>query len=166
MKKCIYCFLLFLAACGGGGGGGAASPPLPPVGIIVGGSVNAPNGQIAFHRAPSGSDYWLDALIPAAHAAVPGSSPVVDGTAVDLVRLDDTGVVTETLASTTTSGGQYSFNLTNLSLSVANDLLVSARSLAPPPPPPHAVIIIAKPTSIILFLVLIRSLRLAPYRNW
>ena len=28
MKKCIYCFLLFLTACGGGGGGAAL--PLPP----------------------------------------------------------------------------------------------------------------------------------------
>ena len=116
--------LALVAACGGGGG---ASPPPPPPDVIVGGSVNAPNGQIAFHRAPSGPEYWLNALMPAAHAAVPGSSPVVDGTAVDLVRLDDTGVVAETLASTTTSGGRYSFNFSDLSLSIANDLLVSAK---------------------------------------
>ncbi len=132
---CVLSLTAFFSACGGGGGGvaptplgGAAPPPPPPPppDVIIGGSVEAPNGQIAFHRRPSRPAYWLDVLMSAAHASVPGSSPVADGTPVDLVRLDDNGSVAQTLASTTTSGGRYSFNFTDLNLSIAGDLVVTA----------------------------------------
>jgi len=115
------CFTLFLASCGGGGGGGATPPPPPPpppppADVIVGGLVEAPNGQLAGVWPLHGADRWLTLVVSEAAASVPGALPVPDGTAVDLNRLGTDGSIAETLASTTTSGGRYSFNFTDLGL--------------------------------------------------
>jgi len=128
----LILFVCSLYACGGGGGGAGGGavppppPPPPPPQTILGGTIEAPNGQIALHWAPSGIDRWVEILVPAANASIPGVTPVADGTPVDLIRLDDAGEVIETLASTTTSGGEYSFNFTELGLDFANDLMVIA----------------------------------------
>jgi FG-GAP-like repeat len=115
-------FALTLAACGGDDGGGP--PPPPPAQIIVSGTVQAPAGQVALFTEPR---LWerIGALVfPEAVAALSGVSPVPDGTPVQLVRIDEAGNVAAALASTTVTGGRYSFNLTSLGLSPASDLAV------------------------------------------
>jgi hypothetical protein len=120
---------LTLVACGGGGGGGGNSPsppppPPPPPDVIVGGLIEAPNGQIASTWPLHGLDRWLTLVVPEAAASVPGAIPVPDGTPVDLNRLDADGSIVETIASTTTTGGRYSFNFTDLGLAF-NDYYVA-----------------------------------------
>ncbi len=54
-----------------------------------------------------------------------GLSPVLNGTVVQLGRIgQSTPFVFTPITSTSISGGRYSFNLTNLGLSFANDLVV------------------------------------------
>ena len=79
---------------------------------------------MAFSREQDTLDRFADLFTPSAYAAVSGLSPVPDGTSVQLVRLNDDGTVGAILATTTTSGGQYSFNLTNLGLQFSSDLIV------------------------------------------
>ena len=115
-------FTLTLAACGGDDGGSPPSPP--PAQITVSGIVQAPAGQVALFTEPR---LWerIGALVfPEAVAALSGVSPVPDGTPVQLIRIDDAGNVATSLASTTVTGGRYSFNLTNLGLSPASNLAV------------------------------------------
>lgn len=117
---------LFLVACGGGGGGGTVSPPPPPppLDVMVGGLIEAPNGQVASAWPLHGLDGWFALVVPNAAASVPGAAPVPDGTPVDLNRLGADGSITETIASTTTNGGRYVFNFTDLGLSF-NDYYVA-----------------------------------------
>lgn len=115
--------LLSVAACGGGGGGGTP-PPAASAQTIVSGAVQAPGGLVAFSREQGALERVADLFTSSAYAAVSGLSSVPDGTSVQLVRLNDNGTVGATLATTTTSGGRHSFNLTSLGLSVASDLAV------------------------------------------
>ena len=125
--------LLLLAACGGGGGdeggggnGGGNSPPAP---MVVSGAVQAPSGQVAFFRQQSRFDRFAALFGSVAYAAVTGLSPVPDGTPVQLGRMTTGGAVS-ILASTTTSGGRYSFNLTSAGLAFASDLIVQVINTA------------------------------------
>jgi FG-GAP-like repeat len=113
---------LLLSGCGSGGGGGGATPA--PAAQVVSGSVQAPGGQVALFTQPSlweraGTVFYSEAV-----AALSGLSSVSDGTPVQLARINETGTVLATLASTTVSGGRYSFNLTNLGISPSSDLVV------------------------------------------
>jgi hypothetical protein len=112
-----------LAACGGGGGGGED-------GTRIAGMVRSPDGQgigltgrtrppVARAEAEEGGRERID---------LPGLLPVPDGTNVELVRLDAVGAATEVLASTTTSAGLYTFDLSSLGLTLAADLEVEAGS--------------------------------------
>ena len=111
-----------LISCSGGGGsdgGGSAAPT-----TTVSGSVQAPNGQIAFNHFPGFIERLANLFIPTAYATISGLSPVPDGTQVQLARFNPTGTDFAVLATTTTAAGTYSFNLTNLGLQVSNDLIV------------------------------------------
>lgn len=118
------CLCLGLFACGGGGGdgGGGTPPSAVPAQTIVSGAVQAPNGQVVFHQ-PGIGDFFEALFVSSAYASLSGLSPVPDGTAVQLGRLSPAGAVTS-LASTTVSGGRYTFNLTSLGLAFASDLVV------------------------------------------
>lgn len=113
---------VLISSCGGGGGsGGGAGAPARG---IVSGTVQAPNGQIAFHAKPNLFRDFVAHFTPSANAAVTGISSVAEGTAVELVRIDEAGAVIATLAVTSTSGGNYSFDLNTLGLDFASDLIV------------------------------------------
>jgi len=116
--------LVLLTACGGDDGGGAPAPS--PSGTTVSGSVQAPNGQIAFNKPPGVFERLTSLFIPTVHASISGLSAVPDGTAVQLARFNATGTGVTTLATTSTRGGRYAFNLTNLGLQFSNDLMVQA----------------------------------------
>ena len=94
----------------------------PGAQTIVSGAVEAPNGQVVFHH-PGIGGFFEDLFVPSAYASLSGVSPVPDGTAVQLGRMSSTGSFT-VLASATVSGGRYSFNLTNLGLTITSDLVV------------------------------------------
>lgn len=117
-------FVLLLSACDGGDGGSGGAPAPLSSGTTVSGSVQAPNGAVAF-REPRGIIEQVTALfIQPAHASLLGLSPVPDGTAIQLARFNSTGSGVTTLATSTTSGGRYSFNLTDRNLQFSNDLIV------------------------------------------
>ncbi|MDH4087748.1 MAG: hypothetical protein OEV27_04530 [Nitrospira sp.] len=116
-------FTLTLAACGGDDGGSPPPPPSPAQ-IIVSGTVQAPAGQVALFTKPSLRERIGALVFPEAVAALSGVSPVLDGTPVQLVRIDDAGNVAAALASTAVSAGRYSFNLTSLGLNPSSNLLV------------------------------------------
>jgi len=109
--------MLLLLGCSGGGGGGA-------VPVSVSGTVRAPNGLIAFPSEKGFLTRFAGRLFPEAHAVVSGIAPVADGVRVELVRLSNTGQPVATLATTVTSSGRYTFNLTSLGLSFSSDLVV------------------------------------------
>jgi len=117
------CFLLL--SCGGGGnsGGGGGAPPAAQA-TTVSGSVQAPGGQVVFNHLQGILQQFADSIFPSAYALVTGLSPVPDGTLVQLIRLNATGTSFTALASTMTSGGRYSFNLTSLGLQPSSDLAV------------------------------------------
>lgn len=110
---------LTLTACGGGGDGGTGGSPPATGQTTVSGTVQAPNGQMAFHQ-PSPWDLFESS----AFASLFGLTPVPDGTPVQLGRMGSTGSFT-VLASAPVSGGRYSFNLTSLGLAITSDLVVS-----------------------------------------
>ena len=110
------------ALSGCSGGGGASESPAPSV--VLSGQVYAPGGQVASLTRPGPLASVVDLLIPAAQATVSGLLAVADGTQVDLVRVNDAGTVDTLIASTTTRGGQYRFDLTALDVAFANDLMV------------------------------------------
>lgn len=121
---------LTLIACGSGGGRGEGLPPdgaPPPAATqtIVSGTVQAPNGQVAFHQ----PTLW-DLFESSAYASLSGLTPVPDGTPVQLGHIDRNGHFVDVVASTTVSGGRYSFNLTNLGLTFSSTLVVSASNPA------------------------------------
>lgn len=111
-----------ILSCSGGGGNESGGPA--PSATTVSGSVQAPNAQVAFEH-PLGLIKRLNNLFfPMAYASISGLSPVPDGTQVQLARFNATGTSFSVMASTTTTGGAYSFNLTNLGFPVSNDLFV------------------------------------------
>lgn len=120
----IVAAALLLGGCGGGGGGGAAGSGSTSPSLVVSGSVSAPSGQVAFDAERNYFAHFAGLVIARADAALTGVAPVADGTVVDLVRIDHLGNVLTKLATTTTAGGKYSFNLTSLRLSPASDLAV------------------------------------------
>jgi len=119
-----FALLALLTACGGDDGGGA--PASPPSGTTVSGVVQAPNGQLAFNKPPGVLERVISLFIPTVHASISGLSAVPDGTAVQLARFNAMGTSITTLATTSTKEGRYTFNLTNLGISFANDLIVQA----------------------------------------
>lgn len=138
-KPAIFALVLALVACSGGGGGGGAggdsnggggTAGSPPQNFVVSGTVSAPGGAVAFLPARSLFQQLADTLIAPVHAAISGMAPVSDGTTVELVRINDDGTVMSVLATTKTSGGNYSFDLTALGLSAASDLVVQVTSLS------------------------------------
>ena len=112
---------LTLNACGSGGTG--EPPPTTPQ-STVSGAVQAPNGQVAFDQ----PGLW-DVFESSAFASLSGLTPVPNGTSVQLGRVNSAGAFT-VLASTTVSGGHYSFNLTSLGLTFASDLVVEVSNPA------------------------------------
>lgn len=110
---------LTLNACGSGGTGGP--PPTTPQ-TTVSGAVQAPNGQVVFHQ----PTLW-DVFESSAFASLSGLTPVPDGTPVQLGRMGSAGSFT-VLASTTVSGGRYSFNLTSLGLTFTSDLVIQVQN--------------------------------------
>jgi len=130
-----------IAACGagGGGGGGAATSSSISPDFVVSGTVSAPGGVVAFNQKKDLFKKISDVLFPPAYASssfqailfpVSGIFPVTDGTQVDLVRINHDGAIISTLATTTTSGGTYSFNLNKLGLTTASDLTVQVTNLS------------------------------------
>ncbi len=117
------CFLLLSCGGGGGSGGGGGAPPAAQA-TTVSGSVQAPGGQVVFNHPEGILQRFADSIFPSAYALVTGLSPVPDGSSVQLIRLNATGTSFTMLASTMTSGGRYSFNLTSLGLQPSNDLAV------------------------------------------
>jgi hypothetical protein len=113
------CLLSAAASCGGGGGGSS---------LVVAGTVRSPGGQAIAFAATRPSHVRAASRGPGRELELAGLLPVPDGTAVDLVRLDDLGEVVETVASSTTVSGRYAFDLSSLRLSLASDLAVTAGS--------------------------------------
>jgi len=121
---CVLFSALLLGACGGSGGGGDD-------GSVVAGTVRSPNGQsigFSVSQAPSHPLARPFELGGRAAIEIPGLAPVPDGTTVELVRLDAAGAPLETLDSTTTSAGRYSFDLVSLDVVPTSDLAVRAGS--------------------------------------
>jgi hypothetical protein len=115
---------LTLTACGGGGDGGTGGSAPTAAQTTVSGSVQAPNGQVAFHQ----PTLW-DVFESSVFASLSGLTPVPDGTPVQLGRISSGGTLTS-LSSATVSGGRYSFNLTRLGLTLASDLVVEVSNPA------------------------------------
>jgi len=113
-----------LSACGGGGDGGGGSTPAAGPQVVVSGAVQAPGGQVAMFREATIWQQMIGVWLSEAMATVSGVSPVPDGTPVQLVRINDAGNVVAMLASTTVSGGRYSFNLTSLGLTLSGNLVI------------------------------------------
>jgi hypothetical protein len=123
---------LNLLSCGGGGGGeqlGGGKPASNVLDSIVSGSVQAPNGLIAFSTRQNLLNKFANIIIPPVNALMSGIGPVADGTIVELDRINESGTVIATITTTTTSGGTYSFNFTKLGLSFSSDLVVRVSNL-------------------------------------
>jgi len=120
--------VLTLAACGSGGGGGGSggNPPAPSSDIVISGLVLAPGGALAYGPKEGWWEKFTQVLFPAALAVPSGMATVPDGTPVDLIALDNAGAVAMVRASTTTSAGRYSFNLSTLGIAFSSDLAVRA----------------------------------------
>jgi hypothetical protein len=117
-----------LISCSGGSSGGSAPPSgSSAAGTTVSGSVQAPGGLIAL-QPKSPSQFFANFFSSAAYANISGSSAVPDGTVVQLGRVTGDGSGFSLLSSAQTAGGRYSFNLTNLNLQFASDLLVQVVS--------------------------------------
>lgn len=100
--------------------GGTAPAPAAPAATVVSGTVMAPGRTIAFFKRPSLEDLFESE----AYAALTGLANVPDGTIVQLARLNANTTNFNVITTTTTLGGQYSFNLTSLGLQPAHDLIV------------------------------------------
>ncbi len=109
--------ILLLWGCGGGDEGS-------PAPLVISGTVQAPNGQIVFEPQRNLFEKFVNLFVSSVNASVSGISPVVDGTRVELVRINEAGSTMTILATTTTSVGRYSFNLTELGLDFSSDLVV------------------------------------------
>ncbi len=122
-RSCWSCLSPLPPAVGGGDGGTGGSPPATAQ-TTVSGTVQAPNGQVAFHQ----PTLW-DVFASSAFASLSGLTSVPDGTTVQLSRISSGGTLTG-LSSATVSGGRYSFNLTRLGLTLASDLVVEVSNPA------------------------------------
>ncbi len=124
MLAFVGCALLTLSisSCGSGGssGGGTTPSAASPAQTIVSGTVQAPGGQIAFFKKQS----FGDVFVSEAYAALTGLAYVPDNTIVQLARLGVNATSFNVLSTTTTLGGRYFFNLSELGLQPANDLIV------------------------------------------
>jgi hypothetical protein len=119
----IFFSALLLVGCGGGGGGGGS--PATPAPTTVSGTVQTPNGQVALNTSQRLKRFASNLILREASADLIGLSPVPDGTKVQLVRIDPvTGLTQAEIASTTTSGGRFTFNLTQLGIGFSNTLIV------------------------------------------
>lgn len=99
---------------------------------VVSGVVKAPGGVIAY-RAPTDRfslATLLDFLIPPAQAKLSGLVNVPNGTPVELMRINNRGVMSDPIATTTTQYGRYQFNLTALRQSVSSRLAVRVGNVA------------------------------------
>lgn len=128
-RSLLGLFLLFsLQNCSGSGGdGGGGTPALVavPEPTTVSGTVQAPSGQVASFRQRSISDFFESE----AYAGITGLALVSDGTTVELGRVSLTAPFTfSSIASTVTSGGRYSFNLTSLGAPPAVNLVVRVKN--------------------------------------
>jgi hypothetical protein len=130
MKRAVSCLLnltgivsltFFISSCGSGGGDGIPPQPAPTTAqTIVSGMVQAPSGQVAFFK----KNNFSDLFVSEAYAALTGLGNVPDNTIVQLARLNASATDFSVIATTATSGGRYSFNLTTFGLQPANDLIV------------------------------------------
>ncbi|MEO5957247.1 MAG: hypothetical protein ABIR36_16370, partial [Nitrospiraceae bacterium] len=112
---------LVLVSCGGGGSsGGGVTPSTATPSATISGAVTAPGGAIAFNQRRSFGDFFESD----AYAALTGLVAVPDGTIVQLARFNANGTNFTLIATATTSGGRYSFNLDALGVQPANDLIV------------------------------------------
>ena len=109
---CVVIICTNLFSCAGSGGNSSIFTQ-----TLVSGTVQAPNGQIAFAPRQNLFDEIAALIMPTANALTPGLTPVPDGTVVKLERINDSGAIVTVIATTKTSGGSYSFNLSELSLS-------------------------------------------------
>lgn len=114
----ILAFVSVSLSCSGGGNGGGT--PAVPTSMTVSGTVTAPGGTVALDKRHSFGDFFESE----AYAAITGLGPVPDGTIVQLARLSANGTSFAVIATTETSSGRYSFNLTAFGLQPANDLIV------------------------------------------
>jgi hypothetical protein len=85
---------------------------------------------MALFTKPSRWERVRTLLFPEAVAALTGLSAVPDGTVVQLGHIDRNGNFMAVLASTTVSGGRYSFNLTSLGLIFSSTLVASVSNPA------------------------------------
>src|SRR5262245_24601191 len=117
---------LSLSSCGSsGGGGGTTSSQATPTQIMISGTVEAPNGQVAFFRRMCVENWFVSE----AYAAITGLALVSDGTTVELGRISSSAPFSFSLiTSTATTNGRYSFNFTHLGLSPAVDLVVRVKN--------------------------------------
>jgi hypothetical protein len=113
-----------LFSCSGSSGSGGGGNPAASQDDIISGSVQAPAGQIAFLPQEHLFEQFAKFLLPSANALISGLSPVPDGTTVELDRISDAGAILVTISTTTTSSGDFSFNLTKLGISFSSDLIV------------------------------------------
>lgn len=137
----FYAFVLFtlsvfaLTGCSGGGGGsggggaagGGGNNPAPA--LTVSGRVFAPGGQVATKSKEDALGTIVSTFIPIAKASVSGLLPVPDGTVVELVWMNDAGTVDTVIDSVETTNGRYTFNLTELEITISNGLVVIVSDL-------------------------------------
>jgi hypothetical protein len=120
--------MLSLTACGGGGGGGGGGGSSSSGGTsgttTVSGSIQAPNGQVAFYAPHGWGERWQRFFLSTAYASISGLSAVPDGTQVQLVRLNADGIGFNVLATTTATAGRYTFDLTSLNAPFASNLVI------------------------------------------
>lgn len=119
---------LVLVSCGGGGGGASDSAgrpvPIESPRTTVSGVVQTPGGQVALNASQTLRTRLARLFMSSAYADISGLSNVPDGTAVELIRADiGSGAPVAVIATTTTRGGRYSFNLTQLGQSYSSTLI-------------------------------------------
>lgn len=122
---CAGSLILSLSSCSSGGGEGAPPPVSTTTQTIVSGTVQAPGGQIAFFKKSS----FRDLFVSEAYAALTGLAAVSDGTVVELGNVTlATPFSFSLVSSTVTTAGRYTFDLTNLGLRPASDLVVRVKN--------------------------------------
>lgn len=121
---CVVSLIFSMPSCGSGGGEGAPLPVSPTTQTIVSGTVSAPGGQVAIFK----NNVFRDLFVSETYAAFTGFDNVPDNTIVQLGRLNTNASDFSLITTTTTLGGRYSFNLTDLGIHPANDLIVQVVS--------------------------------------
>lgn len=127
--RCIFGMVIFatIAGCGGGGddssGAGYQPGSQPKREPIVGGTVSAPSTK-TFINASSASNIRVNPSALSANSALTGAVLVPDGTVVELAKLDAYANIVEIISSTKTADGKYSFDLDELGIGYASNLIV------------------------------------------